>query len=75
MQEHLPQATQDAFLATVTEFVWLPWKHAMVTAVSDASDQPSSQVYNCPSSGPAYAVIMSGIQMLYMSPCMHLQKK
>ena len=36
-QEFLPPAVQNAFLASVTEFVWLPWKAATQTIISGAS--------------------------------------
>ena len=38
LQEYLVPATQDAFQATVTEFLYLPWKHAQDKRASfDAS--------------------------------------
>ena len=43
MQDYLPPKVQEAFIATLTEFVLLPWREAMRTALDGAS-QGGSQV-------------------------------
>ena len=42
-QDYLPAAMHEAFLAITTEFVLLPWRHAMRSAMQGAS-QGGSQV-------------------------------
>lgn len=48
-QDYLPAAIQDVFLATVTEFVWLPWKEAMQHVLQNASQGGSQVRPSCPS--------------------------
>lgn len=43
VQDYLPPAMHEAFLAITTEFVLLPWRHAMRSALEGAS-QGGSQV-------------------------------
>lgn len=43
LQDYLPPKVQEAFIATLTEFVLLPWREAMRTALNGAS-QGGSQV-------------------------------
>lgn len=43
VQDYLPPAMHEAFLAITTEFVLLPWRYAMRTALEGAS-QGGSQV-------------------------------
>ena len=42
MQEYLVPATQDAFQATITEFMFLPWRHAQDQLDIDNATQVSS---------------------------------
>ena len=49
-QDYLPPAVQPTFLAAVTEFLWLPWKEAMQSAVEGAT-QGGSQVRRWPGQG------------------------
>ena len=44
VQDYLPPAMHEAFLAITTEFVVLPWRHAMRSAMQGAS-QGGSQVW------------------------------
>ncbi|KAK9798895.1 hypothetical protein WJX73_003389 [Symbiochloris irregularis] len=53
IKEYLPAATQDAFLAVVTEFVWLPWQHAMQNLVEGASQGGSQAAKDARSSEEA----------------------
>ncbi len=43
MQDYLPPKVQEAFIATLTEFVLLPWREAMRSTLDGAS-QGGSQV-------------------------------
>ena len=43
VQDYLPPAMHEAFLAITTEFVLLPWRHALRSALEGAS-QGGSQV-------------------------------
>ena len=45
MQDYLPPKVQEAFIATLTEFVLLPWREAMRSALDGAS-QGGSQVHH-----------------------------
>ena len=44
MQDYLPPKVQEAFIATLTEFVLLPWREAMRSTLDGAS-QGGSQVH------------------------------
>ncbi|KAK9824549.1 hypothetical protein WJX72_011249 [[Myrmecia] bisecta] len=44
IKDYLPVAIQDPFLAIVTEFVFLPWKHAMREQLDGASQGGSQAV-------------------------------
>ena len=47
MQEYLVPATQDAFQATITEFMFLPWRHAQDQLDIDNATQVSSDYDFC----------------------------
>ena len=48
VQEYLPPAMHEAFLAISTEFVLLPWRHATRTALQGASQGGSQVGYPTP---------------------------
>ena len=45
VQDYLPAAMHEAFLAITTEFVLLPWRHAMRSAMQGASQGGSQVLY------------------------------
>lgn len=45
-QDYLPQKVQEAFIATLTEFVLLPWREAIRTALDGASQGGSQVLYH-----------------------------
>jgi len=53
LQEYLPNAVQDTFQSMVLEFVFLPWKHAQLSALPHSSQQASQAIFDSPS--PLYA--------------------
>ena len=49
VQEYLAPATQDMFQAVVTEYLWLPWKHAQQQQREQGSSQvPTSAAWHKP---------------------------
>ena len=47
MQDYLPQKVQEAFVATLTEFVLLPWREATRTALAGAWQGGSQVLTRC----------------------------
>jgi hypothetical protein len=63
-QDYLPTAVQEGFIATVTEFVWAPWKEAMQQVLDGASQGGSQVLLQTPSTIP----LLSSYSAARMSP-------
>lgn len=67
VQDYLPPAMHEAFLAITTEFVLLPWRHAMRSAMEGASQGGSQVCLPLPTHPPATLAYAKGKRGLTMS--------
>ncbi len=60
MQDYLPPKVQEAFIATLTEFVLLPWREAMRSSLDGASQGGSQARTLLTSSAEQWSLVFLG---------------